>query len=221
MNRTAEKVEIAQRLSYLSNASHAKDGDYEGAKTPDVLEAQDGAIRAGGAPNLLSKDHIGLILQYAAVGIVYGVMPATIYPFLQSYLNASGTQIVTAGTLVVLPWSFKIFYGIVSDCFPIFGYRRRPYMLLGWERRPLDRMDITKVGDLMYGMTIISWFFLILLPKQKAETQELKRTGGSSKILGAITVFYVFFAFVWSVMTNVMGIFESTACLVIAGGDGC
>uniref|UniRef100_K3W663 Major facilitator superfamily (MFS) profile domain-containing protein n=1 Tax=Globisporangium ultimum (strain ATCC 200006 / CBS 805.95 / DAOM BR144) TaxID=431595 RepID=K3W663_GLOUD len=562
MNRTAEKVEIAQRLSYLSNASHAKDGDYEGAKTPDVLEAQDGAIRAGGAPNLLSKDHIGLILQYAAVGIVYGVMPATIYPFLQSYLNASGTQIVTAGTLVVLPWSFKIFYGIVSDCFPIFGYRRRPYMLLGWgicfvmlfimavtpvgdpyflspddadvapedyalhpgiedrlnpsapgkagkyvllmmlaafgylmadvtadavvvelaQREPLAvrgttqsaiygtrtlfqaigavltgfafngkeyggsfdfslsfptlmlilaiclvpilpitwfyiaeekrqcapfteyiadlwallqtramyqiiffnffsnvfanfsytavspvqrfivkaepinvtisdvlgnlvflggifitgkwglawnwrwitvvtgiiviaadavvtfvtvwdvfrsqwiwlgvpvavnvpagisfiigtyvvvelandgnegavygllttvsnlsqpfaatltkivnqqwnmtnariqnddhsiRMDITKSVILMYGMTIISWFFLILLPKQKAETQELKRTGGSSKILGAITVFYVFFAFVWSVMTNVMGIFESTACLVIAGGDGC
>jgi hypothetical protein len=563
MNHAAEKLEIAQRVSYLSNASHAKDGEgYEGAKTPDVLEAQGGALRVGGAPDLLSKDYIGLILQYAAVGIVYGVMPATIYPFLQAYLNASGTQIVTAGTLVVLPWSFKIFYGIVSDCFPIFGYRRRPYMLLGWgicfamlfimavtpvgepyflnpddaeiapedyplypgieerlnpdapgkagkyvllmmlaafgylmadvtadavvvelaQREPLAvrgttqsaiygtrtlfvaigsiltgfafngkeyggsfdfslsfptlmlilaiflipilpitwyyikeekreradftqyigdlwaliqtramyqiiffnffsnvfanfsytasspiqryivkaepinvtisdvlgnllflggifvtgkwglawnwrwitvvtgiivigadaivtfvtvwdvfrsqwiwlgvpiavnvpagisfiigtyvvvelandgnegavygllttvsnlsspfaatltkivdqqwnmtnariqnddhdiRMDITKSVVLMYGMTAISWLFLILLPKQKAETQELKRTGGSSKLIGAITVFYVTFAFVWSVMTNIMGIFDSTACLVIAGGDGC
>jgi hypothetical protein len=83
------------------------------------------------------------------------------------------------------------------------------------------RMDITKSVLLMYAMTIISWFFLILLPKQKAETQELKRTGGSSKVLGAITVFYATFAFVWSVMTNLMGIFDSTACLIIAGGDGC
>ncbi|GAB9477212.1 Folate-biopterin transporter [Globisporangium polare] len=565
MNRGNDKVEIAQRVSYVSNASHAKDADgYEGVKTPDVLEAQGGALRGGGAPKLLSKDHIGLILQYAAVGLVYGVMPSTIYPFLQAYLNASGTQIVTAGTLVVLPWSFKIFYGIVSDCFPIFGYRRRPYMLLGWgicfvmlfimavtpvgkpyflrpedaevdpedydlpenegirdrltldapskagkyvmlmmlaafgylmadvtadavvvelaQREPLAvrgttqsaiygtrtlfvaigslltgfafngkeyggsfdfslsfptlmlilaifllpilpitwffiaeekreradfgqyiadlwaliqtramyqiiffnffsnvfanfsytaaspvqrymvgvepinatlsdvigtlmflfgifvtgkwglhwnwrwitvvtgiiviavdaictfitvwdvfrsqwfwlglpiainvpagisfiigtyvvvelandgnegavygllttvsnlsspfaatltkiidqqwnmtnvriqhddhaiRMDITKSVILMYAMTIISWFFLILLPKQKAETQELKRTGGTSKLIGAITVFYVTFAFVWSVMTNIMGIFDSTACLVIAGGDGC
>ncbi|KAF1325929.1 Folate-biopterin transporter, partial [Globisporangium splendens] len=565
MNRGAnEKLEIEQRISYVSNASHAKDaeGGYEGAKTPDVLEAQDGALRAGGSPNLMSKDHIGLIMQYAAVGVVYGSLPSTIYPFLQSYLNASGTQIVTAATLVVLPWSFKIFYGIVSDCFPIYGYRRRPYMLLGWgicfamllimavtpvgdpyflnpddanidpedyaqypgiedrlntsapskagkyvllmmfaafgylmsdvsadamvvelaQREPLAvrgttqstiyatrtlfvaistiltgfafngkeyggsfdfslsfptlmlilaiclvpvlpitwyyikeekrerlvlseyladlwkliqtramyqiifynffsgifssfsytaaspvqrymvgvepinatisdvigtlvflggiavtgkwglhwnwrwiivvtgilviavdaivtfitiwdvfrsqwfwlgvpiainvpagisfivstyvivelatdgnegavygllttvsnlsspfaatltkiidqkwnmtnariqhddhsiRMDITESVLLMYGMTVVSWFFLFLLPKQKTETQELVRTGGSSALLGGLTVFYVFFAFVWSVMTNLMGIFDSTACLVIAGGDGC
>ncbi|GAB9473593.1 Folate-biopterin transporter [Globisporangium polare] len=565
MNGGANKIEIAQRVSYLSNLSHAKDGEgYEAAKTPDVLEAQGGALREGGAPRLFSKDHIGLILQYAAVGLVYGVLPATIYPFLQTYLNSSGSQVVTANTLVVLPWSFKIFYGIVSDCFPIFGYRRRPYILIGWticfvmlfimavtpvgkpyfidykdrdvkpadydlpehagirdrlnlnaphkggkyvllmmfaafgylmadvtsdaivvelaQREPLAvrgttqsmiygtrtlfvaigalvtgfafnghdyggsfdfslsfpvlmlilavclvpilpiswffikeekreranfgqyitelwelvqnravyqiifynffsnmfanfsytasspvqlywakvtpinnslsevignltfllgifvtgkwgldwnwrwiivvtgiivitvdaictfitvwdifrsqwfwlglpvavnvpqamgwiistfatvelategnegaiyglmttvtnlpspfaatltkiidqkwnmtndriqtddhsiRMDVTKAVILMYSMTVVSWFFLILLPKQKAETQELKRTGGTSKIIGAITIFYVAFAFVWSVMTNIMGIFDKTACLVIAGGDGC
>uniref|UniRef100_K3W6I5 Major facilitator superfamily (MFS) profile domain-containing protein n=1 Tax=Globisporangium ultimum (strain ATCC 200006 / CBS 805.95 / DAOM BR144) TaxID=431595 RepID=K3W6I5_GLOUD len=565
MNRVAnDKVEIAQRVSYISNVSNAKDAEdgYEGAKTPDVLEAQGGALRSGGAPNLFSKDHIGLIMQYAAVGVVYGSLPATIYPFLQSYLNASGTQVVTASTLVVLPWSFKIFYGIVSDCFPIYGFRRRPYMLLGWgicfvmlivmaatpvgdpyflnpddadvdpekydqhpgiedrlnksapgkagkyvllmmfaafgylmsdvtadamvvelaQREPLAvrgttqstiyatrtlfvaistiltgfafngkeyggsfdfslsfptlmlilaiclvpvlpvtwfyiaeekrervvfteymsdlwkliqtravyqiifynffsgifanfsytaaspvqrymvhvepinstisdvignlvflagiavtgkwglhwnwrwiivvtgvlvialdaivafitiwdvfrsqwfwlgvpiavnvpsgisfivstyvivelatdgnegavygllttvtnlsqpfsatltkiidqkwnmtneriqhddhsiRMDITESIILMYAMSVVSWFFLVMLPKQKAETQELVRTGGSSKLLGMLTIFYVFFAFVWSVMTNLMGIFDSTACLVIAGGDGC
>ncbi|GAB9465778.1 Folate-biopterin transporter [Globisporangium polare] len=132
-HRTTDKIDIAQRLSYVSNASQAKDADgFQGVKTPDALEAESGALREGGAPRLFSKDYIGLILQYSAVGLVYGVMPSTIYPFIQSYLNASGTQVVTASTLVSLPWSFKIFYGILSDCVPIFGFRRRPYMVIGW-----------------------------------------------------------------------------------------
>ena len=124
------KMDLVERVSYISSTARGKaDGDYHGVKTPDI---EGGALREGGAPRLFSKDHIGLLFQYAAVGLVYGVLPATIYPFLQSYLNSSGTQVVTASTLVVLPWSFKVFYGIVSDCFPIFGYRRRPYMIIGW-----------------------------------------------------------------------------------------
>ncbi|KAF1330475.1 Folate-biopterin transporter, partial [Globisporangium splendens] len=126
----AAKIEISQRMSYLSNTSQAKDGEYEAVKTPDILEG--GALREGGAPSLLSKEYVGVIAQYAAVGLIDSVLPSTIYPLMQSYLNASGTQIVTASTLIALPWSFKVFYGILSDCVPIHGYRRRPYMVLGW-----------------------------------------------------------------------------------------
>ncbi|KAG6616019.1 Glyceraldehyde-3-phosphate dehydrogenase [Phytophthora cinnamomi] len=60
------------------------------------------------------------------------MLPETIYPFMQEYLNCSGSQVAAAKQLVVLPWSFKVFYGILSDCRPIYGYRRRPYMLIGW-----------------------------------------------------------------------------------------
>uniref|UniRef100_K3W649 Uncharacterized protein n=1 Tax=Globisporangium ultimum (strain ATCC 200006 / CBS 805.95 / DAOM BR144) TaxID=431595 RepID=K3W649_GLOUD len=127
---TAAKIEIAQHISYLSTASQAKDGEYQAAKTPDALE--DDALREGGAPSLLSKKYVGVLAQYAAVGLIDAVLPSTIYPLMQSYLNSSGTQIVTASTLIALPWSFKVFYGILSDCVPIFGYRRRPYMVLGW-----------------------------------------------------------------------------------------
>ncbi|KAG6951167.1 hypothetical protein JG687_00013790, partial [Phytophthora cactorum] len=91
-----------------------------------------GAFRGGGAPNLFTKQHIGLVFQYAAVGLVYGVLPSTIYPFRQAYLNASGAQVLTGSTLVVLPWSFKVFYGVLSDCFLLCGYHRQPYMVIGW-----------------------------------------------------------------------------------------
>ncbi|EGZ24668.1 hypothetical protein PHYSODRAFT_485256 [Phytophthora sojae] len=91
-----------------------------------------GALRSGGAPKLFSREYIGLVAQYAAVGFIDGVLPNVIYPFLQNYLNLPGSQTTTASVLVQLPWSFKVFYGILSDCFPIRGYRRRPYMVIGW-----------------------------------------------------------------------------------------
>ncbi|OWZ12547.1 hypothetical protein PHMEG_00014268 [Phytophthora megakarya] len=80
----------------------------------------------------MSKENLGLLFEYATVGLVYGLLPETIYPFMQMYLNCSGSQVAAAKQLVVLPWSFKVFYGILSDCRPICGYRRRPYMLIGW-----------------------------------------------------------------------------------------
>ncbi|ETL46415.1 hypothetical protein L916_03696, partial [Phytophthora nicotianae] len=83
------------------------------------------------------------------------------------------------------------------------------------------RADITYSVIIMYAMTAFSWVFLVLLPRQKEATQELVRTGGSNKLIGGITVFYLVFALIWSVMTNIMAMFDSTSCLVIAGGDGC
>jgi len=130
------KGDLPGRLSFVSGTSQPKDVEdgthYSTVKTPDPTNIEGGALREGGAPDLTSKDSIGLLIQYAAVGLNYGVLPATIYPFLQNYLNASGTQVTTAATLVVLPWSFKCFYGILSDCVPLWGYRRRPWMIVGW-----------------------------------------------------------------------------------------
>ncbi|EGZ28290.1 hypothetical protein PHYSODRAFT_321958 [Phytophthora sojae] len=91
-----------------------------------------GALRSGAAPQLFSRKYFGLVAQYAAVGFIDGLLPNVIYPFLQNYLNLPGSQTTTAFVLVQMPWSFKVFYGIVSDCFPIWGYRRRPYIIGGW-----------------------------------------------------------------------------------------
>nr|CCA22098.1 transmembrane protein putative [Albugo laibachii Nc14] len=77
-------------------------------------------------------DLCGLLVQYAAIGFVDSVLPATIYPFLQNYLNAEGSTVLTARVLVKLPWAFKVFYEMLSDCFPLFGYRHRPYIAIGW-----------------------------------------------------------------------------------------
>ncbi|KAL0587657.1 hypothetical protein ABG067_002676 [Albugo candida] len=82
--------------------------------------------------NILDQKSFGLLIQYAAIGFIDSVLPATIYPFLQNYLNAEGSTILTARVLIQLPWAFKVFYGMLSDCFPLLGYRHRPYILIGW-----------------------------------------------------------------------------------------
>mmetsp|Transcript_14307 Transcript_14307/g.42693 ORF Transcript_14307/g.42693 Transcript_14307/m.42693 type:complete len:588 (+) Transcript_14307:318-2081(+) len=78
------------------------------------------------------RELVGFYLQYFAVGIVYGGLPSTIYGFFLGYLNVEGYVYATAATIVSLPWSFKFVFGAINDCFPIFGYRRKPYMVLGW-----------------------------------------------------------------------------------------
>jgi hypothetical protein len=41
-------------------------------------------------------------------------------------------QVNAASVVLSLPWSFKTVVGILSDHYPLFGSRRKSYMLIGW-----------------------------------------------------------------------------------------
>jgi hypothetical protein len=56
-------------------------------------------------------------------------------PLLNVYpldLGAGEAQQATIGLVVMMPATLKIIFGFLSDNFPILGYRRKPYMLIGW-----------------------------------------------------------------------------------------
>nr|CCA18478.1 transmembrane protein putative [Albugo laibachii Nc14] len=129
-------VSILDHDAIQSRSTSKCDDDFAFLGTPHSERGDNmqdfGALRQGEIPCLWSRDYIGLVAQYAAVGLLFGTLPATIYPFFANYLNMQGTQLVSARVLLSLPWSFKFFYGVFSDCVPIFGYRRRPLMILGW-----------------------------------------------------------------------------------------
>ena len=72
------------------------------------------------------------LLQYFAVGLIYGGLPATTYGFLLGYLNVPSYVYSSCGTVLTLPWSFKFVMGAMNDCVPIAGLRRKPYMVFGW-----------------------------------------------------------------------------------------
>ncbi|EEY53947.1 uncharacterized protein PITG_07600 [Phytophthora infestans T30-4] len=85
--------------------------DYEAVKT--LVEVEDGALEPGGAPSVFSWQHVGLLAHIASVGVVYGTLSGVIYACRR------------------LPRALRLFTAILSDCYPIFGYRRRPYLILG------------------------------------------------------------------------------------------
>ncbi|KAG7395381.1 hypothetical protein PHYBOEH_003891 [Phytophthora boehmeriae] len=104
--------------------------DYEGVKTPVDIEG--GALEPGGAPSVYSWKHIGLLAHIASVGVVYGTLSGVLYAVLNNYLYMSAVLTATAQALLRLPRALRFFTAIFSDCYPIFGYRRRPYLIIGW-----------------------------------------------------------------------------------------
>lgn len=89
-------------------------------------------LREGDIPRPFDKKSVGFLFQNAGIGILFYSFPRMVYPFFTNYLNMDGYQNTAAYTLLLLPWTLKIFFGILSDTIPICGYHRRPYMIIGW-----------------------------------------------------------------------------------------
>ncbi|KAL3661618.1 hypothetical protein V7S43_013377 [Phytophthora oleae] len=111
--------------------SPASTAYYDGLKSPNDLEGA--ALRPGGAPSsLYSRPSLGLAAHQISMAIVYGTINSVIYSVLNNYLNMSAVLVATATALVKVPNVPRVFTGLISDCYPICGYRRRPYMVAGW-----------------------------------------------------------------------------------------
>ncbi|KDO20390.1 hypothetical protein SPRG_13772 [Saprolegnia parasitica CBS 223.65] len=132
MNNPKEFI-TAERVSYvhsIDKAAGENAEEYEANKTPGDLE--DGALRAGGAPVYMSAECLSILFQYAMIGIVYGGVNSMRYAIVTGYFQLETNVGNSARALLSLGWSLKVVFGMFNDCFPIFGYSRKPYMLLGW-----------------------------------------------------------------------------------------
>ena len=92
----------------------------------------DGALAPGAPFDVWAPRNMGFLMQYFVVGVIYGGLPATVYGAFTAYLNVPGYVYLSAHTIIRMPWSFKLFFGMLNDLCPILGYRRKPYMVIGW-----------------------------------------------------------------------------------------
>ncbi|KAF0685280.1 Aste57867_22795 [Aphanomyces stellatus] len=132
-NSDANRLDLEERVSYIQSATGKQadvDGDYNDMKTPGELEG--GALVEGGAVPLVSLEAFALYCQYGAIGVVLNLLPNLSYPIFNVYLNMEGYQLASYGVLVNLGWSYKVIFGMLTDCFPIFGFRRKSWMIIGW-----------------------------------------------------------------------------------------
>ncbi|KAF0716592.1 Aste57867_2770 [Aphanomyces stellatus] len=134
---------LAAKLSTPILATHPTTTEYDNTFTMLVDDKRDspidspveesfGALRPGGALHLRSMESIALLSQYSAGGMMQGGLEALQYPLYQNYLRMQGYQSAAYLVLVGLGYWSKIFFGFLSDCFPLLGYHRRSYMVLGW-----------------------------------------------------------------------------------------
>ncbi|MBI3317152.1 MAG: MFS transporter [Candidatus Omnitrophica bacterium] len=71
-------------------------------------------------------------------------------PLFLRKLEWSISDITMISSLAALPWVFKITYGLFSDCIPLFGYRRKSYLIL------------------CSFIAATGWLSLVLLPSEKS-----------------------------------------------------
>ncbi|WP_017715883.1 folate/biopterin family MFS transporter [Kamptonema formosum] len=72
---------------------------------------------------------MAILLVYFVQGILGLARLATSF-FLKDELGLSPAEVSAMFGIAVLPWTVKPLFGFLSDGLPLFGYRRRPYLIL-------------------------------------------------------------------------------------------
>ncbi|MFN6540578.1 MAG: folate/biopterin family MFS transporter [Nostoc sp. EkiNYC01] len=83
-------------------------------------------IFLGNQPN---AELIAILAVYFVQGIL-GLSRLAVSFFLKDELLLSPVQVSALLGITFLPWMIKPVFGFISDGLPIFGYRRRPYLIL-------------------------------------------------------------------------------------------
>ncbi|EGZ29215.1 hypothetical protein PHYSODRAFT_468070 [Phytophthora sojae] len=90
-----------------------------------------GGLRPGGVVQLFSLEFIGLVAatftsSFVYIGARYGLLP-----MVSSQLQLSETQKEAMDRLVEVPAALAFFVGLYADAVPVWGSRRKSYMVLG------------------------------------------------------------------------------------------
>lgn len=77
----------------------------------------------------LTTELTAILLVYFVQGIL-GLARLAVSFFLKDDLGLSPSEVAALTGLASLPWTIKPLFGFLSDGLPLFGYRRRPYLIL-------------------------------------------------------------------------------------------
>ncbi|WP_036485304.1 folate/biopterin family MFS transporter [Myxosarcina sp. GI1] len=77
----------------------------------------------------ITPELIGILTVYFVQGIL-GLARLAVSFFLKDDLGLSPAEVAALTGIASLPWIIKPVFGFLSDGLPLFGYRRRPYLIL-------------------------------------------------------------------------------------------
>ncbi|CAH0476007.1 unnamed protein product [Peronospora belbahrii] len=90
-----------------------------------------GSLRKGGAINFLSIECLGLIAATFTSMLSYQALLVLVQPIYKTQLDLGSTEVMAVERLIRMPMTLSFLVGLLSDCYPIMGLRRKGYMILG------------------------------------------------------------------------------------------
>ncbi|MEH2279921.1 MAG: folate/biopterin family MFS transporter [Nostoc sp.] len=104
----------------------------------------------GNEPN---AELIAILTVYFVQGIL-GLSRLAVSFFLKDELMLSPVQVSALLGIVFLPWMIKPVFGFISDGLPIFGYRRRPYLILSGIVGTASWVSLATIVDTSWAATL-------------------------------------------------------------------
>ncbi|XLQ12230.1 MAG: folate/biopterin family MFS transporter [cyanobacterium endosymbiont of Epithemia adnata isolate EadnSB Bon19] len=147
----------------------------------------------------------GILTVYFVQGIL-GLARLSVSFFLKDDLGLNPAQMSALTGIATLPWIIKPIFGFISDSLPIFGYRRRPYLILSGLLGSIVWIMLGTVVDDPWSATVslllislsvaISDVIVDSLVVERARQESLKKAGslqsltwGTSTLGGLITAY--------------------------------
>ncbi|MCA1995315.1 MAG: folate/biopterin family MFS transporter [Coleofasciculus sp. S288] len=148
---------------------------------------------------------IAILIVYFVQGIL-GLARLAVSFFLKDELALSPAQVAALMGIAALPWVVKPLFGFLSDGLPLFGYRRRPYLVLSGLLGTAAWLSLSTVVDTAWAATTailisslsvaISDVIVDSLVVERARVESLSNSGslqsltwGASALGGLITAY--------------------------------
>ncbi|NEO30113.1 MAG: folate/biopterin family MFS transporter [Symploca sp. SIO3C6] len=94
-----------------------------------------------------------ILIVYFVQGIL-GLARLAVSFFLKDELALSPAQVSALIGISALPWVIKPLFGFLSDGLPLFGYRRRPYLVLSGVMGTVAWLSLATVVDTAWAATV-------------------------------------------------------------------
>jgi folate/biopterin transporter len=156
--------------------------------------------------NTPSPELVAILLVYWVQGIL-GLARLAVSFFLKDQLKLSPAEVSALMGIAALPWVIKPLFGFISDGLPIFGYRRRPYLILSGLLGMISWISLATIVNNAWTATIaicltslsVAFSDVIVdsLVVERARKESLSNAGslqsltwGASAVGGLITAYF-------------------------------
>jgi hypothetical protein len=102
-----------------------------------------------------SREFLGIPTSYFSVGLVSTGINSPLYPYLIVLNDVSSAYYTSAQSLVIIFWSYKIFYGILYDIYYPLGWKFKAWICFGWTCTCALLLPIALKGNDMAESTFV------------------------------------------------------------------